>query len=99
MPRLTAIRQLCGNYSRNWPFGIIPPGAAFECDDETAESLESRGLAERFRPPAVDLKALFPAPENKVAGPTENKTALPIELPMPEAHRPEPHRTYRRRAR
>ena len=47
MPQLKALRPLNGKY------GHIHPGGIFTCDDESAESLEARGLAYRYYPPMV----------------------------------------------
>ncbi len=60
MPRLIAIRQLTGDY------GCVDPGQQFETDAETAESLESRGLAYVYRPPrSLAERKAMQAPENK----------------------------------
>ncbi len=51
--RLTALRPLRGDY------GNVGEGQTFETDPATAESLEARGLAERYRePPAVTFAQL-----------------------------------------
>ena len=66
MIKLTALKPLSGDYGR------VRPGDAFEVSDEsTAESLESRGLAERYR----EAKQM-PAPANKMMPEAENKTAF-----------------------
>lgn len=76
--RLTALRPLYGDYGR------VQAGQSFETDSETAESLEARGLAERYRQP-VDLRAMFsPVVENVR---TSAQNPGPIELPMPAAKR------------
>lgn len=61
---LTALRPLCGDYGR------VMPGVRFTTDNETARSLEMRGLAQRYHPPSAlrrILAALFqpPAPQTE----------------------------------
>jgi hypothetical protein len=79
--KLRAIRSLTGDYGR------VEPGGTFTTDSRTAERLESRGLAERFRPPEplptleeiqrqiaqYRAKAIAASPENKAIIPEENK--------------------------
>lgn len=65
MPTLIANRQLVGDW------GNTPPNGMFETDEETALSLESRGLATRWKPP--QRKAF--TPDNKMLPPLENKSA------------------------
>lgn len=66
MIKLTALRPLTGDYGR------VREGEAFEVPDEaTAESLEARGLAERYR----EAKQT-PPPANKMMPEPENKTGL-----------------------
>ena len=47
MIRLTALRQLIGDYGR------VKEGQSFEASEETALYLESRGMAERYREPPL----------------------------------------------
>lgn len=63
--KLTALRPLSG------PYGRPNPGQEFITDSDTAEDLESQGLAERYRPP-VKMAALY---QNKALRPHANKSA------------------------
>lgn len=70
MPLLKAIRQLHGDY------GTIAAGELFECDQETAESLEARGLACLYRPPVARpplAGKMMPSFDNKAVQPLANK--------------------------
>ena len=62
MPLLTALRQLTGD------FGTVAPNQVFSVSEEEAESLESRGLAERYR-----VQSAKAAHANKMKTPHENK--------------------------
>lgn len=72
MVKLTALRTLTGSY------GTAHEGQSFEVSEEDAESLESRGLAERYREvkrPVHDIsefKMRTPL-ENKMVEPSRNK--------------------------
>jgi len=70
---LIAIRQLCGDY------GVVAPGARFECSPRDAESLMSRGLARLDIASAIE--AAIPQYETKVVAPAENKAAPPATPP------------------
>lgn len=65
MPLLIANRQLVGD------FGDVQTGQTFQADEETALSLESRGLARRLAPPPP--AKMMRAPQNKMFTPAENK--------------------------
>ena len=73
MVKLTALRTITGAY------GTAHEGQSFEVSEEDAVSLESRGLAERYREkqriPVHDISAFkmhLPA-ENKMIQPERNK--------------------------
>ena len=70
MPKLVALRPLFGDYGRKHP------GQTFEVDEQTALSLESRGLAERQRDVGL-LAKMFARYENKLVVPPENKQEPP----------------------
>jgi hypothetical protein len=68
MVTIISHRPLSGDY------GAFPAGHVFDVDDKTAESLERRGLASRYRrpPSAKDILAkMQPAYENKAMDTTE----------------------------
>lgn len=70
--KLTALHDLMGSY------GVALQGEPFEVEsEEDAESLEARGLAERYREPKrpahiEDFKMKMPL-ENKMVDPQRNK--------------------------
>ena len=63
---LVALKPITGDW------GIAHPGQRFKTDNRTAESLESRALAERYFEPPKMMQA---APQNKMLPTPENKTA------------------------
>ncbi len=71
--KLTALRTITGAY------GTAHEGQSFEVEsEEDAESLESRGLAERYREakrPVHDISQfkMQPPAENKMIEPSKNK--------------------------
>lgn len=68
--KLSAIRPLSGSY------GKVSPGAPFVTDNRTAESLMSRGLAERYREtiPTIEVRVkMMASVENKMISVRENK--------------------------
>ena len=68
MPLLIALRPLSGE------FGIVIEDDVFEASEETAESLESRGLAERYRPiQSISQFKMREPLENKMIEPSRNK--------------------------
>lgn len=57
MPQMKALKSLRGDY------GNVVPGQVFECNDQHAESLASRGLAIYHRSaPTYETKVVTPAP-------------------------------------
>ena len=61
MPKMKATRGLRGDY------GTIAPDQIFECNDQTAESLASRGLAVyHFAGPIYETKVVVPQPAQMV---------------------------------
>lgn len=66
MVKLMALRDIYGSY------GNKNAGEVFETDDETALSLETRGLAQRHHEPA---RKMMPAPQNKMQLPLANKSS------------------------
>ena len=71
MAKLIALRPLFGDYGRKHP------GETFEADEQTALSLESRGLAERQRDAGL-LAKMLARYENKMIAPPENEPRPPI---------------------
>lgn len=86
MPKLIALRPLSGDY------GTVHPGQSFVCDEQTALSLESRGLAERVRESGFIAKMLSRT-ENKMLAVQENKDEPPaVTVSSDHARYPEPPR-------
>lgn len=83
MPKLVALRPLYGDY------GAKHPGDAFEVDEQTALSLESRGLAERQRDPSLFAKMLTRY-ENKMVTPENKREPPPVEASADRARAAEP---------
>lgn len=67
MVKLTALRTITGTY------GTAHEGQTFEVPEEDAESLEARGLAERYREP----KPVHDISQFKMREPVENKMVEP----------------------
>lgn len=67
--KLTALRPLVGSY------GHVFEGQSFQVSPEDAESLEARGLAERYRPA---VRFAVPTFTTKITEPAENKI-MPLE--------------------
>lgn len=75
MITLISHRSLSGSY------GSIPADYVFEVDEKTAESLEARGLASRYRKPpangiAAKMEHLY---ENKMLDTQDVKSFMPVE--------------------
>lgn len=77
---MTALRPLYGDY------GHPSEGETFTTDSRTAQSLEARGLAERYRPDsrmAEALAKMLLVSQNKMMPPAENKVAVgPMFVPV-----------------
>lgn len=68
MPVMVAIRQLVGDW------GNVDADQTFSTDEQTALSLESRGLATRWRPPvAKPTGKPLESPENRMMKVPETK--------------------------
>ena len=80
---MQALRPLTGAY------GHVAAGARFTTDHRTAERLEARGLAQRYRVPVHRETRMLPAYENKAAGgavvpvaPTTSAPGRPVHPPL-----------------
>jgi hypothetical protein len=74
MPTLIALRQLVGEW------GNANANETFSTDEESALSLESRGLAVRWKPPKVNLPPggeSLESPENRMLTVPETKAEEP----------------------
>lgn len=75
MPKLKANSAIFGDYNSitsGVRSGLVHPGEIFDATDEQAESLEARGLAYRYYPPApkrADPETFQPQYQTKVITP------------------------------
>lgn len=82
MPKMQALRTIYGDY------GLVHEGQKFECDEHTALSLESRGLAARAQKPGI-LAKMMSRYENKMLEPAA-ETPPQVAIPQDAPQSPEP---------